>query len=152
MQKIETYEQFVSSYPIITKIPVQWGEMDLAGHVNNVVYCRYAESGRVAYCDEIEFADFTEKPGVIGPIAAEVRCKYVFPVTYPDTLHIGTRVTNLQEDRFVMWNGMFSEKYQRMAAICETLIVSYDYFEKRKVPIPQAVIDHIHRLEGVRQP
>lgn len=29
---------------------VVWGEMDSMGHVNNVVYVRYAETGRVEVC------------------------------------------------------------------------------------------------------
>ena len=29
-------------------MPVRWGDMDALGHVNNAMYFRYAESGRIA--------------------------------------------------------------------------------------------------------
>ena len=36
-------------WPVTLEIPVQWGEMDAFGHVNNVVYLRWFESVRIAY-------------------------------------------------------------------------------------------------------
>ena len=35
-------------FPVVIELPVQWGEMDAFGHVNNVVYLRWFESGRIA--------------------------------------------------------------------------------------------------------
>ena len=35
------------------ELPVRWGDMDAFGHVNNVQYRRYLESGRVAYIGEV---------------------------------------------------------------------------------------------------
>ena len=34
-------------WPVKTKIPVQWGEMDTFNHVNNVVYIRWCETARI---------------------------------------------------------------------------------------------------------
>ena len=37
----------LAGWPVILRIPVQWGEMDAYGHVNNTVMFRYFESARV---------------------------------------------------------------------------------------------------------
>ncbi|MCB0148997.1 MAG: acyl-CoA thioesterase, partial [Caldilineaceae bacterium] len=39
----------LAGYPVVIEIPVAWGEMDAFQHVNNIVYFRYFESGRIAY-------------------------------------------------------------------------------------------------------
>ena len=38
-----------SDYVHWVSLPVRWGDMDALGHVNNAMYFRYAESGRIAY-------------------------------------------------------------------------------------------------------
>ena len=43
-------EGFISSRPAVERHKVVWGEMDSMGHVNNVMYVRYAETGRVEVC------------------------------------------------------------------------------------------------------
>jgi acyl-CoA thioesterase FadM len=31
-------EELLAGYPAVVRIPVQWGEMDAYGHVNNAVF------------------------------------------------------------------------------------------------------------------
>src|SRR5687767_1167703 len=38
---------------VTVEIPVQWGDMDAFGHVNNTVYFRWFESARIAYFEKI---------------------------------------------------------------------------------------------------
>ena len=40
-------EGYVSARAGVERHKVVWGEMDSMGHVNNVMYVRYAETGRV---------------------------------------------------------------------------------------------------------
>ena len=37
----------------VTKISVQWGEMDAFNHVNNVMYIRWCETARISLFREI---------------------------------------------------------------------------------------------------
>ena len=42
-----------SAFPVHIEVPVAWGEQDLFGHVNNVVYFRYFESVRMHFLERI---------------------------------------------------------------------------------------------------
>ena len=123
-------------------IPVQWGDMDAYQHVNNLVYLRWIESARVKFFEdhltngEISDAD-------VGPILASQYCKYIFAVTYPDTVHIGYRVKEIMEDRLICESEIYSEKYNRIVAISENEIKPFSLKEGRKKPIPQYWIDRI---------
>jgi acyl-CoA thioester hydrolase len=128
-------ENYLSDYAFVIELPVIWGEMDALRHVNNTVYFRYFETVRMGYFDKIGFWDYMNEHG-IGPILASTSCIFKFPLTYPDTVSVGTRVRDITEDRFVMDYAIFSHRHKRMAAVGEGLIVSYDYRKLSKAPLP----------------
>ena len=39
--------------PIILTLRVDWSEMDLFGHINNVMYAKYIQSARVNFVEKI---------------------------------------------------------------------------------------------------
>ena len=138
--------ELIKEFPSIIELPVQWGEMDAAKHVNNSVYIRWGESARIAYFDRMNLDNsFTEQ---IGPILGWQDCKYIFPVTYPDTISIGVKTVEIKYDRFFVECHMFSHKHQRLVAINKNSIIAYDYHNFKKVELPEEWIVKINVLEG----
>ena len=117
--------------------PMAWGEMDAFQHLNNVAYFRYFESARIAY---FEWTGITAGgiPQRIGPILASTGCRYKAPLTYPDTLHVGVRLAETADDRFTLEYRVVSQALGLVAAVGDSVIVSYDYETNRKVPLPDA--------------
>ncbi|MFN7115237.1 MAG: acyl-CoA thioesterase [Saprospiraceae bacterium] len=142
-------EDLLKDYPARINIPVQWGDMDAAQHVNNVIYLRWFESARIQYFEAIqELMDFTGAAD-LGAILAETYCRYKMPVTFPDTVIVGARVLpdTLDEFSFRMQHIVVSQQHQRIAAEGWTRIVCYDYQQKRKAPIPENLRAKILKLE-----
>ena len=94
-------KELLETYPVVIGIPVAWGEMDSLQHVNNIVYFRYFESARMAYFRELGIWDYMHETG-IGPILASTQCKFKIPLTYPDTVSVGARITEIEVYRFLM--------------------------------------------------
>jgi acyl-CoA thioester hydrolase len=140
-------ERLLEGYPVIIEIPVAWGEMDSLQHVNNIVYFRYFESARMAYFHEIDIWGYMDETG-IGPILASTACKFKIPLSYPDMVSVGTRITEVEEDRFLMKYVVVSQQHQRIAAEGEGVIVSYDYRGKKKAPLSQEIKTRIEVLES----
>jgi acyl-CoA thioester hydrolase len=140
-------EKLLEGYPVIIEIPVAWGEMDSLQHVNNIVYFRYFESARMSYFHEIDIWSYMDETG-IGPILASTECKFRIPLSYPDTVSVGTKIINIEEDRFLMKYVVVSHQHQRIAAEGEGVIVSYDYRGKKKAPLPQEIKARIEALES----
>lgn len=136
----------LDQYPIVIETAVKWGEMDAFNHVNNVVYFRYFEDVRIAYLEHIKFLQEIELTGV-GPILAHTDCKYKMPVTYPDTLKLGARVSEMRDGDLTMQYVVWSEKAQRVAAEGTGRVVSYDYRNACRIDIPDTVRQRIHKLE-----
>lgn len=137
----------LADFPVQTNITVQWGEMDAANHVNNVVYLRWFEHARVVYLDRLNYPVVLEQEGLPGVILAKQDCKYLFPVRYPDTITMGIKVTEIGEDRFVMHCKMYSQEHQRLVAIANATIVTYDYVKQSKAPVPESLRQGIQAIE-----
>ena len=137
----------LASYPVILRIPVQWGEMDAYGHVNNTVFFRYFESARIVYLDRCGFLDSYDHDRV-GAILHSTQCRFREALFYPDTAIVGARGTDVGEDRFTMIYRIVSESRGSVAADGEGVVVSFDYRARRKTPLPDAVRAGIERLES----
>ena len=136
----------LKKYKYQTQFTVQWGDMDAARHVNNLMYLKWTESARVTYMGavgiDISFASET------GPILGWQDCKYIFPITYPDTVIIGVRTAEIRKDRLMLETSMFSKRHQRIAAISKQSIIPYNYRSLEKIPIPQDWLQQIKEFEG----
>ena len=140
-------EHMLADYPVVLRIPVQWGEMDAYGHVNNTVLFRYFESARILYLERCGFLESYDSDK-IGAILHSTSCRFRRPLFYPDTAIIGTRATVVAEDRFTMAYEVASEAQNGLAAEGTGVVVSYDYISRRVVPLPDRVRAKIEALES----
>lgn len=139
-------QELLKIYPVVIELPVAWGEMDALRHVNNIVYFRYFESARMACFTRLGIWDYMDETG-IGPILASTACKFRLPLVYPDTVSVGTRISQIESDRFVMHYVVVSHAHAKVAAEGEGLVVSYDYRALRKAPLPDEIKKRIEALE-----
>lgn len=137
----------LAEYPVIVRLPVQWGEMDAYGHVNNAVFFRYFETARIAYLERCGFVESYERDKV-GAILHSTQCRFRRPVYYPDTVLVAARAEEVQEDRFTMAYRLVSVAQDQVAAEGNGLIVSFDYLARGKVPLPERVARLIAQLEA----
>jgi acyl-CoA thioester hydrolase len=133
---------------VVIEIPVAWGEMDSFQHINNIVYFRYFESARILYSEKLGLHKLKDDTG-IGPILGSTGCKYKFPLTYPDTVSVGAKITGIKEDRFSMKYVVVSRRHNRIAAEGDGVVVMYNYHERKKTAIPEVIRRRIAELEKI---
>lgn len=137
----------MNAWPIAIILPIQWGDMDAFGHVNNTVHFRWYESARIAYLDDAGLGDMMTGAG-IGPILASIRCDYRRQVTYPDTVHVGARVERIGRTSIAMSHAAWSEAQGVIVAEGDSTLVSFDYQAQRPTPVPDNVRAAIAKIEG----
>lgn len=133
-------------YPVTTDIQVAWGEMDALNHVNNVVYFRYFETARIDYFQRMSMMDSISGNGV-GPVLAETRARYRRPVTFPDTLTVASRVSEIDEHGFTMQYRIFSQAQQAVTTEGEARVVIFDFQDNKKARLPERLKAAIRALE-----
>ncbi len=136
----------LSDFSLVISLPLQWGDQDAFGHVNNTVYLRWCESARIEYLQRIGLWMINDDG--IGPILANISCDYRKPLTFPDTVHIGVRVDKIGNSSFRMDHVVISEQLKIVAAEVRSTIVVVDYKRGKSVPVPEPVRAAIEKIEG----
>ena len=134
-------------FPVILSIPLEWGDQDAMGHVNNIIYLRWSESGRIEYLARLGL--WNGSPAAkYGPILASITCNFRKALTYPDTVHVGTSVTAVGNSSFQMSHKIVSENLGIVAADLTSTLVWLDYQAGRSASVPPEMRRAIGKLEG----
>eukprot|EP01098_Paradermamoeba_levis_P014325 TRINITY_DN6794_c0_g1_i1.p1 TRINITY_DN6794_c0_g1~~TRINITY_DN6794_c0_g1_i1.p1 ORF type:complete len:187 (-),score=17.90 TRINITY_DN6794_c0_g1_i1:26-586(-) len=122
-------------WPTHIYLPLQWGEMDAFGHANNVIYFRWLEICRI---HQLAAAGFDLTPDApISVIVAELGCKYLKPLTWPDTLKVSTRTVSVGNTSWTVEYKIESAKHNW--SICSKAsgrMVFVNLAAKKKVELP----------------
>ncbi len=137
-----------TQYKHFIKLPAQWGDMDVVGHINNVIYFRYVESGRIAYFDSL-MGDKADTWGGEGPILAEIQCRFIRQLRYPAQLEIGTRTAKIGSRSLSLESAIFVQGEPAAAASSQAAIVWFSYAQQKAIAIPQALRERIRALERI---
>ncbi len=129
-----TLNEILNDYTTVEEIPVRWGDMDARGHVNNTIYLRYFESSRIALFRGLNL--YEEPTEVrIGPILSFQSCSYKAPLTYPDTIYVGAKITAIKGSKIIIKHSIVSKKLNRTVAEGEAHIIWYDYDTQKRAII-----------------
>jgi acyl-CoA thioester hydrolase len=145
---VAVHEFKPEEFPVLLDWPVQWGDQDLFGHVNNIVYFRWFESSRVAYLNHLGQSKMHEERE-IGPILAHVDCNFRRQLEFPDTVRIGSRVERMGRTSFKIQHALWSTtKAMQLAADGSSTVVIFDYRAQKPIPVPEEIRKLIEELEG----
>jgi acyl-CoA thioester hydrolase len=136
----------MSVFPVRLVLPVQWGEMDSYGHVNNAVYFRWFESARMVFFARLGWPEVERETGV-GPILHSTRARFRAPLEWPDEVEVLTGAREIGTDRFTMAYEVRSRRLDRVAAEGDGVIVAFDYRARAKSALPDAVRAALVELE-----
>ena len=126
----------LKDYTTITVLPVQWGDQDAFGHVNNVVYFRWFESARIDLLHEFR-TSVTMSGSGLGPILASIKCDYRKQLRFPDTVYIGSRMTRVGRSSADIGHCVISHQQGQLVAEGSSVIVIFDYTAQRVTRIPE---------------
>lgn len=139
----------LSDYRHQMTMPVHWGDVDMLGHVNNVMYFRYVESARTAYLANV----FPESCGELwketGVILANIECNFRRPLYYPTDVVVGTRITGFGTKSATLEAAIFKQGEDDPVAVTKAVIVWMDYQQGTTEPWPDAVKRTIMAYEGM---
>jgi acyl-CoA thioester hydrolase len=134
-------------WPVTIELPVQWGEMDALGHVNNLSYLRWCESSRIAYFEAGGL--WARKAENIGPILARTQLDYRLALTFPDTVYASTTVLKIGRTSITTGMRLKSQKSgEAIVAEGEAVLVMVHYGTGQKFEIDEALRQRIFALEA----
>lgn len=109
---------------------VRFYDLDLMGHVNNVAYTIYAESGRAAFLRHIGF--WTET-GRRQNVIARLEIDYRQELKYPNELKVGLRVLKIGGSSFMLGIGIFAG--DACVATAQATLVRFDAETRKAIAL-----------------
>ncbi|RVX72506.1 hypothetical protein B0A52_03696 [Exophiala mesophila] len=142
---------------------IVWGEQDSMGHVNNVMYVRFAESGRCNWTRNYgQYHDpkhrdawealLTSKG--IGLILKSITVDFKFPMTWPDKISVFHKLRSRPDEStqsLVLDVMILSEAKQRPAARCLEDVVVYDYRVGKKSSLEPFMLNQFKKTFDLQE-
>ena len=135
----------MSIFPSKLELRIDWSEMDLFGHVNNVMYFKYIQASRVNYW-EISGLVKAFDEGKIGPILANTTCRFIRPLHYPGKITIQAEIEFMKNTSFGIHHQILNEANE-IAAEAHDVIVYFDFNKNEKTELPIAFRESVTKLE-----
>ncbi|MBC7136690.1 acyl-CoA thioesterase [Oceanibaculum nanhaiense] len=112
---------------------VRFSDVDMLGHVNNVSYAAYCESGRVHMIREVAARCGVKNAWVLGRLTID----YGAEVTFPAVMRIGTRAVKIGTKSVTMGQGLFVEG--RCVARSLAAVIAFDLETRKTIAVPEPV-------------
>ena len=109
---------------------LDWSEMDLFGHINNVSYFKYLQASRVNFWEMLGMNKLHEEEG-IGPSLARTTCNFLKPLYYPGTIRIELNVDWIKNSSFQLHHRIYDAN-DTLCAEGEDVVVMFDYRKNQK--------------------
>lgn len=123
-----------------TLIPIRWGDLDARQHLNNTLYFRLMEEGRIQAFRRIG----AEGQASEGIILASIGCDFLRPLTYPATARVTHRVARIGRSSLDMEVLIeHSDEPGVPYAKGREVIVWVDYESGRSRPWPERVLSQL---------
>jgi acyl-CoA thioester hydrolase len=127
------------------ELRIDWSELDLFGHVNNVAFFKYIQAARVNYWEQSGL-DQLFKLSNHGPILASCHCNFKLPLFYPGIVKVETHCTYIKNTSFSFLHTIFNDK-GALAADATDIIVMYDFNKNEKMPFPTIIKSKFEAIE-----
>jgi len=130
----------------VFSINVRWGDADVYGHINNVEFVRYIESGRVAYCEEVLGLELVTGMD-LGWVLADIQCSYLQQVHYPAHLEVHTRISKVGNKSVTLLAEIYQEGRDSPVSTSEAVMVWVNLKQHRSEPVPDVQKERIFAFE-----
>jgi acyl-CoA thioesterase FadM len=129
----DTLDAFRSDFRFNYLHEVEYREIDMMQHVNNVRYCEWAETIRCMFFADVIGEDLA---GSAGAILAKHDMDYDNVVRNREKVLIGGRVSRWGSKSFDFETHVWSLDHERRVFRSTAVLVAYDYANNRSIAIP----------------
>ena len=137
-----------AGFRFFTPTPTRWGDCDMFGHVNNVEFVRYYESGRLDYFHRL--LELESGPQVASSlIIADIQVSFLRQIHHPAALQVGSRISRLGNSSFDFEAAIFCDADEQPFSTAVAACVWYNYRDQHSTPIPRAERAIIQQFEGI---
>jgi len=119
------------------EIRVDWADLDLFGHVNNVAFFRYIQAARLEYCEKRGLTSLNEK-GKYSFMVASSQCQFKRPLHYPGVVRVICKVDWIKNSSFQILYELNNGAGELVATGADVLVL-FDHHLHVKVEVGESL-------------
>ncbi len=128
-----------------TPVQIRFNDIDIAGHVNNVVHLYYYDYGKMMYFNQI-FKDNIEW-NKIGFVLANININYENPIFLDEKIFVNTKIAEIGNKSLKMIQQIINDKNQ-VKSTNISIMVGYNYKTKKSLIINDDLRKMINDFEN----
>lgn len=127
--EIPSLEIFKNRLPI----QVRFSDVDVIGHVNNIIFFAYYDTGKAAFMTELlgRHISWTE----VDTVVANVDCAFIAPIFYGENIEVLTTCTDMHDKSFKLLQLLRNADSGEVKSVCETVMVAFDPATQKAAPL-----------------
>ena len=124
----------IADYKLSLDLRIDWSDLDMYEHVNNITFMRYLQSGRVNFWESTGIHEFYQKTNQ-GTMLVSTNCDFKRPLHYPGVARVLTRLERIGNSSFSLRHLILNNEDQICAEGLDT-VVCYNFDKKCTFPVP----------------
>jgi acyl-CoA thioester hydrolase len=122
-------------FKLSLELRIDWSDLDMYKHVNNLTFMRFMQSGRVKFWEKTGLSGIYEETNR-GPMIVSSHCDFKKSLYYPGTAIVKTKLAYLKNSSFGIDHIILNENNE-LCAQGRDVAVCFDFNSQTTYKIPE---------------
>ena len=127
--ELPTPEIFTHSLPI----QIRFSDVDVIGHVNNIVFLQYYDTGKASFMTELLGRSISWYE--VDVVVANIDCAFIAPIFFNEKIEVLTACNYIHDKSFKLLQMLRNSDTGEVKSVCETVMVSFDPDTQKVAPL-----------------
>ncbi|MBO2543892.1 acyl-CoA thioesterase [Salegentibacter sp. BDJ18] len=123
------------TYKLKLELRIDWSDLDMYKHVNNISFMRYMQSGRVNFWEASGIYEMYENTNM-GTMLVSTHCDFKKSLYYPGKAIVKTRIDFIKNSSFGLKHLILNDTNE-ICAEGKDVVVCYDFEKDKTFRIPE---------------
>ncbi len=124
----------LSNYKLSIDLRIDWSDLDMYKHVNNLSFIKFMQTGRALFWEATGLTKIYEETNK-GPMVVSTHCDFKRSLYYPGTAIVKTKLAFIKNSSFGLDHLILNEKMQ-ICAEGRDVAVCFDFNRDETYTIP----------------
>ncbi|APS38380.1 acyl-CoA thioesterase [Salegentibacter sp. T436] len=123
------------TYNLKLELRIDWSDLDMYKHVNNISFMRYMQSGRINFWEASGIYEMYENTNM-GTMLVSTHCDFKKSLYYPGKAIVKTRIDFIKNSSFGLKHLILND-INEVCAEGKDVVVCYDFEKDNTFRIPE---------------
>ena len=134
----------LDDYKLSLELRIDFSDLDMYQHVNNLTFIRFLQSGRVNFWEATGLATLFSETNK-GAILVSTHCDFKKSLFYPGKAIVKTKLAYIKNSSFALDQVILNEEGE-VCAEGQDIAVFFDFSKDQSLPIPTDLRESMQRF------